>query len=207
VEDLALDVIGRLRHDQKMSTTIAAGSRNLTRPGLDELVTAIATPARSGADPDTTARLVADVLAARRPGPELLTARERAGSPDTATSHTLHAEEAFTLSAIVWRPGQTTSIHDHLVWCSFVVLCGTETETLYGLRDGGLVETGVRHRAAGSVSAAAPPDDIHRVSNTGDDIAITLHVYGADVSTGSSVRRKYPDSLVTPPVTSTRKDR
>ncbi len=188
-----------------MTTTIAAGSRTLTRPGLDRLVTAVATPARSGADPDTAARLVAEVLAAGRPGPELLTTSERAGSPDTATSYTLHAEEAFTLSAIVWRPGQKTSIHDHVVWCSFVVLCGTETETLYDLRDGALVETGVRHRAAGSISAAAPPDDIHRVSNTGDDIAITLHIYGADVGNGSSVRRKYSDSLVTPPLTSPRK--
>src|SRR4051794_21497187 len=188
------------------TTTNAAGSRTRPRPGLDGLVTAIATPARRGANPDTTARLVAEVLASCRPGPELLTASERAGSQDAATSHTLHAEEAFTLSAVVWRPGQTTSIHDHLVWCSFVVLCGAETETLYDLRAGGLLETGMRHRAAGSVSSAAPPDDIHRVSNTGHDIAITLHVYGADVSNGSSVRRKYPDSLVTPPVTSTGKD-
>jgi 3-mercaptopropionate dioxygenase len=189
-----------------MSTTIAAGSRTLIRPGLDGLVTAVAVPARSGADADTTARLVAEILGARRPGPELLTAGERAGSPDAATSHMLHAEEAFTLSAIVWQPGQTTSIHDHLVWCSFLVLCGAETETLFELGGGGLIETGVRRRPAGSVSAAAPPDDIHRVSNTGDDIAITLHVYGADVSSGSSVRRKYSDSLVTPPATRTPKD-
>lgn len=193
-----------------MSTTIAAEGRTHTRPGLDALVTAIAEPARSGADAATTARLVAEVLGSHRPGPDLLTPTERFGSSEAAMSHTLHAEQAFTVSAIVWRPGQTTSIHDHLVWCSFLVLCGAETETLYDLREGRLRETGVRHRAAGSVSAAAPPDDIHRVSNTGDDIAITLHVYGADVSSGSSVRRKYPDTLLLPPtapaVTGARKD-
>jgi predicted metal-dependent enzyme (double-stranded beta helix superfamily) len=181
-----------------MSTPLAAGSRALARPGLARLVEEVATTALGGASPETTARLVADVLASGRPGPGLLTTSERAGSPHEATSHTLYAERAFTVSAVVWRPGQTTSIHDHLVWCSFVVLCGTVSETLYDFRDGGLVETGVRHRTAGSVSAAAPPDDIHRVSNTGDDITISLHVYGADVSNGSSVRRKYPDAIVIP---------
>ena len=35
------------------------------------------------------------------------------------------------------------------------------------------------------------PDDIHRVCNTGDGVAITLHVYGADLSNGTSVRRTY----------------
>jgi predicted metal-dependent enzyme (double-stranded beta helix superfamily) len=109
----------------------------------------------------------------------------------------LHAEEAFTVSAVVWRPDQATRIHDHLVWCSFVVLCGAETETLYELREERLVEAGTRRRPAGSASAAAPPDDIHRVSNTGEDVAITLHVYGADLTTGSSVRRSYPDTLAT----------
>lgn len=53
----------------------------------------------------------------------------------------------------------------------------------------------MRLRGSGSVSAAAPPDDIDRVSNAGADVAITVHVYGA--STGSSVRRKYLDALVT----------
>ena len=41
------------------------------------------------------------------------------------------------------------------------------------------------------VSGVAPPDDIHQVANTGDDVAITLHVYGADLSEGTSVRRTY----------------
>ncbi len=91
-----------------MSITIAAASRALIRPGLDGLVTAVAVRARSGTDPETTARLVAEVLAARKSGPELLTVGERAGSPDAATSHVLHAEKAFTLSAVVWRPGATT---------------------------------------------------------------------------------------------------
>jgi 3-mercaptopropionate dioxygenase len=85
--------------------------------------------------------------------------------------------------------GEVTEIHDHLVWCSFVVLQGAETETLYNIAGDRLV--GERQRPAGSVSAVAPPDDIHRVCNTGHTVAITLHVYGADVSNGTSVRRTY----------------
>jgi 3-mercaptopropionate dioxygenase len=178
-------------------TTIPASLHTAIRPGLGPLVDAIAAAVRGGTDPAGTATLVAGVLTRLEPRADLLTATERAGSPDRATSCVLHAEEAFTVSAVVWRPGQAMRIHDHLVWCSFVVLCGAETETLYELRGERLLETGTRRRPAGSVSAAAPPDDIHRVSNTGDDVAITLHVYGADLSTGSSVRRSYPDSLVT----------
>jgi 3-mercaptopropionate dioxygenase len=42
------------------------------------------------------------------------------------------------------------------------------------------------------VSGFAPPGDIHRVRNIGDDVAISMHVYGADISRlGSSVRRVY----------------
>jgi predicted metal-dependent enzyme (double-stranded beta helix superfamily) len=95
------------------------------------------------------------------------------------------------VSAVVWRPGQVTEIHDHLVWCSFVVVQGAETETLYDIDGDRLVEIGERHRPTGSVSGVTPPDDIHRVRNTGDTVAITLHVYGADLSSGTSVRRTY----------------
>jgi len=44
----------------------------------------------------------------------------------------------------------------------------------------------------GSVSGFAPPGDIHRVRNTGDGVAISMHVYGADISRlGISIRREY----------------
>ena len=48
------------------------------------------------------------------------------------------------------------------------------------------------------MSGFAPPGDIHRVRNHGRDIAISLHVYGADIGRlGSSVRRTYDLPLVT----------
>ena len=42
-----------------------------------------------------------------------------------------------------------------------------------------------------------PPGDIHRVHNTSDTTAISLHVYGADLSVvGSSIRRVYPERIL-----------
>ena len=45
---------------------------------------------------------------------------------------------------------------------------------------------------AGDVSGFAPPGDIHRVHNTADTTAISIHIYGTDITRiGSSVRRYY----------------
>jgi predicted metal-dependent enzyme (double-stranded beta helix superfamily) len=42
------------------------------------------------------------------------------------------------------------------------------------------------------VRGFAPPGDIHRVRNLGDKVAISIHIYGTDVSrVGSGVRRYY----------------
>jgi predicted metal-dependent enzyme (double-stranded beta helix superfamily) len=173
------------------STRTIERSRVPSRPGLAELVEQIRLRTRQAGDARTAARLVAEVLQRSTPSAELLTAEERAGSAECYTRHNLHTEQDFSITAVVWRPGQGTEIHDHLVWCSFVVLEGAETETLYGVDGDRLVRLGTRQRPAGSVSGVAPPDDIHRVENTGDSVAITLHVYGADLSQGTSVRRTY----------------
>ena len=74
------------------------------------------------------------------------------------------------------------------------VLQGAEYEELFALREGGAVLEGVGTNAGapGDVSGFAPPGDIHRVRNRGTEVAISVHVYGADISRlGSSVRRIY----------------
>ena len=145
---------------------------------------------------DHTAALVAGQLRARLPGPGILTAAEREGSPDGYVCHTLHTEPdgSFSVCALVWRPGQQTPVHDHVTWCVVGVMQGTEYEELFALRAGGtaLEQVATRVNAAGHVSGFAPPGDIHRVTNHGPAVAVSLHVYGADIARlGNSVRRTY----------------
>ena len=120
-----------------------------------------------------------------------LVAEQRLGSPDGYRSHTLHVEDdgSFSIVALVWRPGQVTRIHDHMTWCAFGVIQGVEHEDLF---DADLNVIGSSDNHVGDVSGFAPPGDIHRVHNTADTTAISIHVYGTDVTRiGSSVRRYY----------------
>jgi predicted metal-dependent enzyme (double-stranded beta helix superfamily) len=138
-----------------------------------------------------TADLVAEGLRAHLPSPDVLTAEQRLGSPDAYRAHTLHAEPdgSFSIIALVWRPGQATRIHDHVTWCAFGVIQGVEHEDLY---DADLNLLGQNDNHVGDVSGFAPPGDIHRVHNVGDTTAISIHVYGTDITRiGSSVRRYY----------------
>jgi predicted metal-dependent enzyme (double-stranded beta helix superfamily) len=106
--------------------------------------------------------------------------------------------------ALVWRPGQATPIHDHCCWCVVGVWQGVERERRYELRRGPsgltLAVRAVAYAGPGDVSVLVPPDeDIHVVENAGAGIAISLHVYGADIAErGTSINRTFPDELVQP---------
>jgi predicted metal-dependent enzyme (double-stranded beta helix superfamily) len=169
--------------------------------GLDELVTAVREVVDKHADWRRTARLVAHVLERHLPSPGVLTAAQRNGDAEGYRSYPLHTEPdgSFSVVALVWRPGQTTAIHDHVTWCVFGVIQGVEHEELFRLDEerGCLVEAGTSTNQAGDVSGFAPPGDIHRVCNVGDDTAISIHIYGTDVNRiGSSVRRYYDHEVV-----------
>jgi predicted metal-dependent enzyme (double-stranded beta helix superfamily) len=138
-----------------------------------------------------TVGLVADQLRRHLPTPEVLTAEQRLGSPDRYCDHTLHVEPdgSFSIIAVVWRPGQATRIHDHVTWCAVGVIQGVEHEDLY---DADLNLVGHNENHIGDVSGFAPPGDIHRVHNTEETTAISIHIYGTDLNRiGSSVRRYY----------------
>jgi predicted metal-dependent enzyme (double-stranded beta helix superfamily) len=169
-----------------MTTTQARPVSTLT-----DLVDGVRTVVAARASWPATAQLVADRLRRHLPGPDVLTAEQRLGSPDGYRSHPLHVEPdgSFSIIALVWRPGQITRIHDHLTWCVFGVIQGVEHEELF---DADLNLVGRSDNHAGDVSGFAPPGDIHRVHNTTDTTAISIHIYGMDVTrTGSSVRRYY----------------
>jgi 3-mercaptopropionate dioxygenase len=162
-----------------------------TLTDLTGLLAGVRTAIAAHADWTATAHLVAEQLRHNLPGPDVLTAEQRRGSPAGYQSHTLHVEPdgSFSVIAVVWRPGQLTRIHDHLTWCVVGVIQGIEHEELFDT-DLNLVAATDNH--TGDVSGFAPPGDIHRVHNTHDTVAISVHIYGTDVTrTGSSVRRYY----------------
>jgi 3-mercaptopropionate dioxygenase len=168
----------------------------MTTNGREKLVGAVRAEVDRRADWQETAGLVAGALEREFPTPEILTEAQRGGDPEGYRSHVLHTEPdgTFSIVALVWRPGQTTPIHDHVTWCVFGVLQGVEREELFRLDEASecLVAVGSSTNEAGDVSGFAPPGDIHRVRNVGDSTAISIHVYGTDVSrVGSSVRRYY----------------
>jgi predicted metal-dependent enzyme (double-stranded beta helix superfamily) len=72
------------------------------------------------------------------------------------------------------------------------VLDGSEYEEVYALRGDHLEVVARNANPVGTVSGFAPPGDIHQVRNIGATTAVSLHVYGTDISrVGSSVRRVY----------------
>jgi 3-mercaptopropionate dioxygenase len=163
---------------------------------LETLATAVRAAVTRRTGWQETARLVASELERHLPSPRILTAEQRAGDHETFRSHVLHSEPdgSFSIVALVWRPGQMTRIHDHVTWGAFAVIQGAEHEELFMLDEDGscLVEAGSAVNATGDVSAFAPPGDIHRVRNAGNRTAISIHIYGTDVTRlGSSVRRDY----------------
>jgi 3-mercaptopropionate dioxygenase len=135
---------------------------------------------------------------------DCLTADQRRSNPDRYAQHVLysHPEGAYSVVSLVWLPGQRTPIHDHICWCVTGVLQGREEETRYVLREGAdgleLTATEVVMNDVGDVSRLVPPDEnIHRVSNAGDDLAISLHIYGADIATrGTSVNQVFEQTPI-----------
>jgi 3-mercaptopropionate dioxygenase len=169
-----------------MTTTLPHHGTKLT-----DLVGGVRTAVTAHAGWADTAQLVAEQLRAHLPSPDVLTAEQRLGSPHDYCAHTLYVEPdgSFSIIAVVWRQGQITRIHDHVTWCAFGVIQGVEHEELF---DAELNLIGRNENHVGEVSGFAPPGDIHRVHNTGETTAISIHIYGTDLARiGSSARRYY----------------
>ena len=170
--------------------------RRLTR-GLDALVATEIEPAATAA---RAGMLLRPALA----DPTLLEARHREPAEDHYRQHLVHVHPAglYSIVALVWQQGQATPIHDHRCWCVVGVWRGFERETTYELHGDESTTCLVPRASAiatpGDVSVLAPPDeDIHRVEHHGSGPAISVHVYGDDISLlGSSINRRFDDGLV-----------
>ncbi|MFP1628849.1 cysteine dioxygenase [Streptomyces sp. 5K101] len=184
-----------------MTTPPTAFTAARTTARLDALIDDVREAVGRGLPQDLTAHLVAERLAPHLGADDLLTPEQRESDPERYRQHLLHAEHdgSFSLVALVWLPGQGTEVHDHVAWCTTGVHRGEEHERRYRLvpaegpgSTARLVATADAVARQGEVCGFAPPGDIHRVRNAGSATAISLHVYGADISRlGTSVRRVY----------------
>ncbi|MEU4381433.1 cysteine dioxygenase family protein [Micromonospora echinofusca] len=165
--------------------------------GLDALYDAVRAATRTPADWQATADAVAARIGSCLPSaPDVLRAVPEWARRGHESSQRLHVEAdgTFSVVALVTRPGQATSIHDHVTWCVVAVIDGVEMEERFRLAPGGahLVRAGERIDRGGCVTGFAPPGDVHRVSNVGTTVAVSLHIYGTDIGRiGGSVRRTY----------------
>ena len=166
-----------------------------TRAGHPAFTTFVRSADASVHDPHAVARHLRRLIEADG----WLAPADRAPGAQTYRQHLLHVSPCRRLSvvALVWLPGQTTAIHDHVSWCVVGVHRGVEREERYDLV---ATVNGPVLRPAGSVLAPRghvetliPPDgDIHVVTAAGRETAISIHVYGADIERlGSSIHRRY----------------
>jgi 3-mercaptopropionate dioxygenase len=187
---MELDLIAEPVHFYRWNMTAV-----LAPTALAPLLAEIRAVLPGAADWADVARTLANRIRGLLPAPDaVLEPEQLAGEPDGTRTHTLHVEPdgSFSVVALVARPGQSTRIHDHVTWCVFGVVQGVEKEDLYVLEGDELRFVGTSHNRVGDVSGFAPPGDIHRVSTPGPDVAVSIHVYGTDISrVGTSVRRYY----------------
>jgi predicted metal-dependent enzyme (double-stranded beta helix superfamily) len=98
----------------------------------------------------------------------------------------LHCDpmERFSVVSFVWMPGQRTPVHDHTVWGLVGVMRGEETCEEYSPE----IKPTARHPVRrGQVDRVSPRiGDIHVVANEGGEVAVSIHVYGANIG---AVRR------------------
>jgi predicted metal-dependent enzyme (double-stranded beta helix superfamily) len=153
---------------------------------------------RSQRDAQLAGEAVAELLKPCLGSDDFLSCEQLRAAESDYCQHILHVEPdgSFSVVALVWLPGQATAIHDHVSWCVVGVHKGEEHETIYAMHgsngDTHLRVSGNHINATGTVAALIPPGDIHLVANGGDRVAVSIHVYGADIGKlGSSIRRRY----------------
>ena len=101
----------------------------------------------------------------------------------------LHHDEEhdFVVLALVWPPHAETEIHNHETWGVVGVTEGNLNETNYiqdknsesgisTLTQGDTISAG-----AGMATNVLPPNDIHKVCNPNNQIAISIHTYGEKI--------------------------
>lgn len=154
-------------------------------------------------DPERLAVGVGDMLAHVLEFDHVLERSEMTPDPNRYRQHVLHVDPdgRFSVLALVWLPGQLTPIHDHVAWCVAGILKGRELEHRFtGLPDGRLRQGERIHNEIGEVSVLTAGPDIHKVACASDDVTVSIHVYGADITRrGTSINLTYDPARVLVP--------
>jgi predicted metal-dependent enzyme (double-stranded beta helix superfamily) len=96
-------------------------------------------------------------------------------------------DQAYSLQVFVWPPGTETKVHDHTSWGVYCCAVGSILEESYERLDDGsrldharLKKIRQRMWSTGDGASSVLPHDggIHRVGNPGDEVAISVHLYG-----------------------------
>ena len=115
-----------------------------------------------------------------------LPAEFAAPSKDSYRQYLLYCDplERFSVVSFVWMPGHRTPIHDHTVWGLVGVMRGVERCEEFS---SAAEQINSHESKPGDVDRVSPAvGDIHVVSNAGTEIAVSIHVYGANIG---AVRR------------------
>jgi predicted metal-dependent enzyme (double-stranded beta helix superfamily) len=161
----------------------------------------LATVADHSPDATTLATAAGELLEPVLSFDHVLETAEREPHPDRYRQHILHVDPhgRFSLVALVWLPGHSTPVHDHLAWCVTGVLTGRELEQRFGIMTDStertlLHETGTLVNDTGDISVLTHGPDIHQVSCASAQPTISLHIYGADITrNGTSINLIYDD--------------
>jgi ABC-2 type transport system ATP-binding protein len=182
------------RGEPRMVTALAPYTGRLRR--LSELPTQWALPqaahllSRLTQDPDFIQREVLPLLGEASDAEEWCVGRRHDGE-----------DGAYSLQIFVWPPGTGTRIHDHSSWGVYRCVVGSVLEERYERLDDGTREGHARLRMAWQLtwgpedgaSTVLPGDGgIHRVTNPGDEVALSVHLYGP--RTGEVDGRDYDPS-------------
>lgn len=142
-------------------------------------------------------------------GEQFIPARFLEPVPDRYARRLMHRDpqDRYTVLVMVWGPGQATPLHDHAgTWCvecvyreriqvtSYSVFGGDPETDVVQFREEQVIRAGV-----GEAGALIPPFEYHVIANPSEQSAITIHVYGGEMTychifeplEGGGYRRKY----------------
>ncbi len=143
-------------------------------------------------DPDALCRNVKRVLAeVVKSGEEFLDAPFLEPAPDRYARRLLHRDPAgrYTAVVMVWDHGQGTPLHDHAgMWCVECVYRGRIRVTSFDLETDPEAERlqftpeSVALAGKGEAGHLIPPFEYHMIENPDATPAITIHVYGGEMT-------------------------